>query len=131
MNMRRCEPVVGFLSSYDKRTYWANVITSWYVSGKSLRSFCKVHKIDITRMRRWHYKLNLPRPVKIVDVASDCSVKSKRKFMPINVDELKSHSAKSPSGIVLAVGSKRVLLERDFDEHVLTSLLARLEQESC
>lgn len=124
-----------FLSYADKRRYWTNVITGWYVSGLRMKPFCHRHAICQAVMRRWVWKLHLARPVisKTLLGSSEQGDKDlSLHFMPVTLESISSKMPASTSGICLCFPSgKRVVLEPYFDEGALVRLLGVLGDASC
>lgn len=121
----------------EKNRYWTNQVTCWYLSGKSLRVFCKNKDLNKKRMRYWFYRLNLPRPVRFLDEPQkkDPAIKKRMeavKFLPVTVTGLEEALFQHPSGMDLVLESGyRIRIYPKFEPEVLVQLMTTIKEALC
>ena len=121
----------------DKKRYWANRVTCWYLSGQSLRVFCQTHELDKKRMRYWFYRLNLPRPVRYLKEPEkkDPAIKKRMeavRFLPVTVTGLEEALIQHPSGVDLVLESGfKIRIHPGFNSEVLIRLMTTLKETLC
>jgi hypothetical protein len=107
----------------EKRDYWANKVTAWYLSGQRLKPFCEQHGINKNDIRKWLYKLNLPRPVRLQEETEGISNIQELKFIPVKLSDIELLTKESDAIDILLSNNYRIRIRRGFDGDTLTRLL--------
>jgi hypothetical protein len=116
----------SYMSYKQKKHYWANIITCWFLSGLTPRPFCEKYNLKVSDFRKWRFKLSLPQPLK---QSKDDNVID---FIPITIDGIKSEIDNESDGIVLILSNGSQLGIKDgFNESTLIRLLSVLGGSIC
>jgi len=114
---------------------WSNIITAWYLSNKSARTFCEENRLDIKEFRKWLYKINLPRPA-ILEAnpkeITETKVVDAVKFIPVKIKDINGGLMENPTGIdLLLFNGNRIRVTKGFDEETLINILTIMREVSC
>lgn len=103
----------------NARQYWKEQLAEYWGNGFSIAEYCELKELSYESARRW---------IRIFDKERDGASGAEEDAIElIEVKPPQMVSAPKGSGVHLKIGEVDILLEKDFDESVLSDVLKVLE----